>query len=60
MGNATGYFSNWHPLVGKPACLCHAKGKTGSTATASNLSSMRLPASARQFRPVQVADPYGD
>ncbi|MDA7561316.1 hypothetical protein N8860_06150 [Alphaproteobacteria bacterium] len=29
MGNAAGYFSNRHHLVGKPACLCHTKGKTG-------------------------------
>ena len=50
-GNAAEYFGDQHHLFGKLACLCHAKGKTGSTATASGLSSMRLPASARQFRP---------
>ena len=49
MGNAAGYFGNPHYLVGKPACLYHVKGKTGSTATASSLSSLLLPASTGSF-----------
>ena len=35
MGNAARYFSNRHDRVGKPACLCHTKGTTGSRAAAS-------------------------
>ena len=50
-GMFAGYLGNLYQLVENPACLCHAKDKTGSAAPASSLPSLRLPASAWQFQP---------